>query len=290
MNFILERPRSSSVKSRVRAESVPNRLRQSATSFSRATPVWRPNGTIKRPKFVGSNAPPSNPKVTHEPPWYPNSVVSKKTNFRALDPTSKPLPKKSEPVWRPSSKVITQKPPKYFEPTVKSETIETTKKTETEPVSKPKKLKNSSKVASINPELKERIAKAESKVKSAWGPASASQESKPPVPRPLKKAAEPVPPKPRVKTVSSKPTVPAKKVELAPPTNIDTGRSSLANVPVKPMFQSTPKNQSFIDNDADDLFEKESQLSDDSKKEEIIHRPPQIEKTPPKLRMYYDIF
>ncbi|CAF4344358.1 unnamed protein product, partial [Rotaria sordida] len=58
------------------------------------------------------------------------------------------------------------------------------------------------------------------------------------------------------------------------------------NIPRKPMFQSTPKNQSIADDDeasVENLFENESQISESSKKQVIPHPPPQIEKTPTKL-------
>jgi hypothetical protein len=50
------------------------------------------------------------------------------------------------------------------------------------------------------------------------------------------------------------------------------------------MFQSTPRNQSINEN-ANDLFDNESEISQLKKKPEIPHPPPQIEKTPTKLRM-----
>ncbi|CAF1200101.1 unnamed protein product [Rotaria sp. Silwood1] len=283
-----ERPRSSSVNPRVRPDSAPNPLRQSAISFSKTAPVWRPNGSIKPTKFIGSHAPPSILKPPpHEAPWNPAGVASKTQRIRAFDPVSKALPSKTpESVWRPSSKSLNDKRPKYFEPTVKPELIVPINKS-TEPVLKSKKLKTHKKVSSADPTLKTRIAKAESKVKSAWEATATVKEPKPPIPRPVKKTATTttIPVKPKVKDVPSQPSVPVKKIVSAPPTTTDTGRSSLNNISRKPMYQSTPKNQSMADEDdgsVADLFENESQVSEVSKKQVIPHPPPQIEKTPTK--------
>ncbi|CAF3685343.1 unnamed protein product [Rotaria sp. Silwood1] len=283
-----ERPRSSSVNPRVRPDSAPNPLRQSAISFSKTAPVWRPNGSIKPTKFIGSHAPPSILKPPpHEAPWNPAGVASKTQRIRAFDPVSKALPPKTpESVWRPSSKSLNDKRPKYFEPTVKPELIVPINKS-TEPVLKSKKLKTHKKVSSADPTLKTRIAKAESKVKSAWEATATVKEPKPPIPRSVKKTATTttIPVKPKVKDVPSQPSVPVKKIVSAPPTTTDTGRSSLNNISRKPMYQSTPKNQSMADEDdgsVADLFENESQVSEVSKKQVIPHPPPQIEKTPTK--------
>jgi hypothetical protein len=162
---------------------------------------------------------------------------------------------------------------------------------ETEPVLQKKTIKNQTKISSANPKLKTRIANAESKVKTAWQSTTTVKEPKPPIPRPVQKTTTTttIPPKTTVKSVPSQPIVPVKKVVPAPPTTTDTGRSSLNGIPTKPMFQSTPRNQSIVDgndNSVADLFENESQISQRPKKQEIPHPPPQIEKTPTKLRMY----
>jgi hypothetical protein len=280
-DFSRQRPRSSSVKSHLYPDRTPNPLRRSAVSFSNTAPVWRPNGTIKHPKFIGSNAPPSKPKPKpQEPTWNPAGTANKAKPFRAFDPVSKSLPTKSpEPVWKPSSKTIGKKPLKYFEPTMKPELIVPFQK-ETVPVLQ----KKPTRIFNADSKLKTRIAKAESKVKSAWEPTTTDPESKPPVvPRPMKKTINP--PKPKVKSLPSRSTVPVKKPVPAPPITTDTGRSSLNDVPTKPLFESTPRNQS-INEDPDDLFENESKISEPSKKPEIPHPPPQIEITPTKLRMF----
>ncbi|CAF1171421.1 unnamed protein product [Rotaria sordida] len=314
-----ERPRSSSVNFRIRPDSAPIPLRQSDIYFSSTAPTWRPNGSIKRPKFIGSHAPPSKLKPPpHEPPWHPASVANKTKPIRAFDPTSKPRAKTPEPIWQPSSKSVTDKPmkyfeptskppppkphesvwrpssksstdkpPKYFEPTIKPELIASINR-ERAPVLPNKKIKTHKKIPSADRALKRRVAKAESKVKSAWDGTAPIKEPKPPIPRPVKKTTTTttVPRKIQAKAVPSQSVVPDKKIVPEPLTATDTGRSSLNNIPRKPMFQSTPKNQSIADDDeasVENLFENESQISESSKKQVIPHPPPQIEKTPTKL-------
>ncbi|CAF3090106.1 unnamed protein product [Rotaria sp. Silwood2] len=317
-----ERPRSSSVNPRVRLDSAPNPLRQSAISFSNTAPVWRPGGSIKHSKFMGSHAPPSIPKPSlHEPPWNPAGVANKTKRIRAFDPTNKPPRTKTpEPVWRPSFKSLKDKPPKYFEPTIKSELIVPSKKekepvwrpsskslndkppkyfeptlkpeltasikTEKESVLQSKKIKTHKKIPSADPTLRRRVTKAESKVKSAWDATATVKEPKPPISHPVKKTTTTIPLKTKVKAVPSQPIVPVKQIVSTLPTTTDTGRSSLNDVATKPMFQSTPKNQSIVDENDEsvaDLFDNESQISEASKKQVIPHPPPQIEKTPTKL-------
>jgi hypothetical protein len=76
----------------------------------------------------------------------------------------------------------------------------------------------------------------------------------------------------------------------------NTGRSSLNNEPIKPVFESTPRNEN--NDSVDDLFENELHTSEQSKKQELPHPPPPIEKTPTpqqprksatELRMFYFI-
>lgn len=300
MNFILVRPRSTSVQSRYRyrPDSAPNRLRQSTTSFASIGPRWRPNGSIKRPKFIGSNAPPTQPKPPpREPLWKPSGTPAKTKTLRAFDPVSKSLPPKpDEPIWRPPPKTFSKKPPKYFEPTLKPE-LTAPIRAQTEPVFQKRPIKNQSVVRSGDPKLKKRIATAESKVKSAWEqPTTTVKEPRPSiVPRPIQKpiTTKTLPPKPKVKSVPFQPIVPFKNTNPPPPIAADTGRSSLNDVPTKPLFQSTPRNQSIVGDDddyVDDLFENESQVIESPKKPVIPHPPPRIEKTPTKLRMYYIVF
>jgi len=262
----------------LRPDSAPNPLRQSTISFSNTPPVWRPSGTIKHRKFIGSHAPPSKPKPRPpEATWNPAGVATKTKHFRAFDPVSKSLPAKpQEPVWNPPSKNSSKKHPRYFEPTLKPELT-------TVPVLQKKTIKTQSKIQGADPKLKTRIANVESKVKSVWEPTTTLQEAKPPmVPRSIKPATTTT--KPKIKSVPSQPIVPVKNTLPPPPMSTDTGRSSLNDVPTKPMFQSTPRNQS-INEDADNLFDNESEISQPKKEPEIPHPPPQIEKTPPKLRM-----
>jgi hypothetical protein len=275
------------VKSRIRPDSAPNPLRKSAVSFSSTAPAWLPSGTIKRPKFIGSHAPPSKPKPPpSEPRW--NPVGTKKTkHFRAFDPVSRSVPTKpAEPVWNPPSKKHPAKHPRYFEPTLKPE-LTGPIRTQTEPVLRKQPSKSEKKKLSGDPKLKTRIANAESKVKSTWESTTTVSQPKPPiVPRPDKKITTVIPSKTNVKSVRPEPIVPVKKVVPTPPIDTDTGRSSLNDVPKKPMFESTPRNQSIDKDYADDSFEHESQTIEPPKKQVIPHPPPQIEKTPPKPRMY----
>jgi hypothetical protein len=118
------------------------------------------------------------------------------------------------------------------------------------------------------------------------------KESKPPIPRPVKKQTT-IPPKTKAQSIPSKTIVPSvKKAIPAPSARTDTGRSSLNDVPTKPMFQSTPMNQSVVDeneNSVNNLFGNDSEV-EHPKKQEIPHPPPRVEKTPPKLRMNLILF
>ena len=194
---------------------------------------------LNDPKFIGSNAPPSKPKPRRpEPTWNPAGTASKVKSFRAFDPTGIVEAKPHEPVWHPPSVNRPPKPPKYFEPTMKPELVVPIRK-ETTTV-----LNKKPRVQSADPKLKTRIAKAESKVKSAWEQPTATtivQKPKPPI-------APGVVQKPKVKPA------PVKKFVRPAPVPIDTGRSSLKDVPTKPMFESTPRDQSLVDEDPDDLF------------------------------------
>ncbi|CAF4342496.1 unnamed protein product [Rotaria sp. Silwood2] len=176
-------------------------------------------------------------------------------------------------------------PPKYFEPTLKPE-LTASIKTEKESVLQSKKIKTHKKIPSADPTLRRRVTKAESKVKSAWDATATVKEPKPPISHPVKKTTTTIPLKTKVKAVPSQPIVPVKQIVSTLPTTTDTGRSSLNDVATKPMFQSTPKNQSIVDENDEsvaDLFDNESQISEASKKQVIPHPPPQIEKTPTKL-------
>jgi hypothetical protein len=113
------------------------------------------------------------------------------------------------------------------------------------------------------------------------------KEPKPPIPYPVKKATVTTPPKSKVKSVPSELAAVTKKVVTAPPqpaTTTNTDRSSLNDVSRKPMFESTPRNQNFVDENDDsvnDLFENESQTSERLKKQESPRLPPRVEKMPP---------
>ncbi|UJR08182.1 hypothetical protein I4U23_012455 [Adineta vaga] len=268
-----ERPRSSSLKSRFRHDTSPNLLRCSASSFSVTAPVWRPNGSIKHPKFMGSNAPPTQPKPTREPAWKPGGVPKTKP-FRAFDPNSKVVPTQiHEPVWHPPSLESKRKNPKYFEPTVKSE-FTAPIRSKTEPIVWKKTTKQ---IPSGDPKLKTRIATAESKVKSAWENSAATIKPRPPIPRPVKPTPTNAPITTKVKSAPSRPISSVKKVVPVPATNTDTGRSSIVDVPPQPLFQSTPRTQSVAE---DDLIE--GVFGDDSKITVLPKEPPEsaIKTTP----------
>jgi hypothetical protein len=266
------RPRSSSVKSRVH---------RSTDFFSNTAPVWRPSGSIKNPKFIGSNAPPSKLKSSPEPVWNPGGSTKTK-QFRAVDPSSLRQRKHHEPVWHPPSKAE-PKPPKYFEPNLKPELMAPVPQQTTYLVRK------KSTIRSGDPKLKSRIANAESKVENKWSepPATRTKPKLPIAPRPTTTTTttltKPAKPKPK--------PAPIKKVVPLPPApiNTDTGRSSLNDVPSKPLFQSTPRNQS-INHDIDDLFETESQASEPAQKPTISHPPPHAEITPTKTRIFSILF
>jgi hypothetical protein len=192
-----------------------------------------------------------------------------------------------EPVWKPASKESSKKIPRYFEPTLKPELIVPITQ-QTAPLLQRKTIPIEKRISTADPKLKTRIAKAESKVKSVWEPTTTDKEPKPPIPRAVKKATTVIPPKLKVKPIPSQPTAPIKKIIPAPPTTTNTGRSSLNDVPTKPLFQSTPLNQSVVDegDDPDDMFGNESQVSEPLKKPEVPRPPFLTGKTPTELRMY----
>jgi hypothetical protein len=185
-----------------------------------------------------------------------------------------------------------------LEPTLRSEYDASTGKriidgTESEPVTQQKTLSNRTKLRSGDPKLKKPITNGENNIKSAWEPTvsgltrSTVKEPKPPVPHPVKKpTTTTTPPKSEMKSVPSEPTTPIKKVITAPPqpsTTTNTDRNLLNNVPRKPMFESTPRNQSIADksNDSvDNLFDNESPTPEQPKKQELPRPPPQVERKP----------
>jgi len=263
--LILERPSSSSrhrspyVSSRNRSNSAQlntsDPYRESNASFSNTKPVWRPNG---------AHAPPSKPKSSsREASWKPTGIANKTKHIRALKP-------------------------EYDVSTTEKRII--IDGTESEPIPQRKILPNRTKIRNGDSKLKKRIANAESKVKSAWEPTitglsqSTTKEAKPPIPRLVQQQTTITTP-PKIKSVPSEPATPIKKVVTAPPqlptTNTNTDRSSLNDIPTKPIFESTPRNQSIVDENDDsaaDLFGNESRTSEQSKKQELPRRPPQVEK------------
>ena len=283
MCFIVERPRSSSVNSRFRRDNAPNNLRHSSSAFSVTAPVWRPNGAVKHAKFVGSNDPPSPPKPQpHERTWKPTNIASKTKPFRAFDPTTKAAPRKTNgPIWHPPKKERAEKPLRYFEPTLKPE-YTGPGWAQTEPIAPRTTTKAANKVSRTDPQLKARIANAESKVKSAWGGGTATSKPRPPLPHPTTT----LPAKPKAKPTPSQRPKSVGKVVPAPAAAVDTGRSSVAGVPTHPLGHSTPRDRSIVgkgdDDVIDDIFGDQSQISVLPKKPAIPTPPRPIEKTPPK--------
>lgn len=208
-----------------------DQFHESNDSYSNTTPVWRSNGTNKRPKFIDS---PSSKRHT----------------------------------WHPPSKNTSDRPPKYFEPN-QSSGEHIIDEAESEPIPQRKASSDRVTIRSDDPKFKKRIANAESKVKSAWEPSVTSLTRS--------NVKDFKPPKSKVKSDPSEPTAPTKKVPPTPTTATNTGRSSINDVPSKPIFESTPRNEN--DESADDLFEKESQTSEPSKKTELPRRPPPKEET-----------
>ena len=191
------------------------------------------------------------------------------------------------PTWRPSSKAISSTTLKYFEPSLKPELLTSTKK-DVKPSLQRKQVKKQKRTTSADPKLKARIAKAESKVKSAWETTTNVKSS---IPRSIDQTSKSLPLKSKVKSRSSPPIVSTQKVE--PMTAIDTGRSTLNNVSEKPMFQSTPKDQS-INNDVNgnviDLFDHESEISAELQEQSIVHALSQEEKTAINRCIYSFVF
>lgn len=233
----------------LKANKKPERRRR---SFSASAPVWRPNGSIKPPKFIGSNGPLSKPKpARREPVWNPTGSIPKAKPFHSFEPTSTVSQSKAhEPVWHPPSANPTRKPTKYFEPTSKIEAEKPIKKEFST------KIKTKTRVQSANPQLKARVASATSKIDSAWKEPPSKKTRKPPI--------APPPPVPKQKP----------KPKPKPPANrkvIDTGRNSMNYGP----GQSTPKPKSFQDSDEEvsALFGRESPIP-----KPAVNK----EKTPPK--------
>jgi hypothetical protein len=259
---------------RARRDSSSQAARRPKFTFSSAGPEWRPTGSVKRSKFIGSNDPPSETRPPRpERTWNPAGSVNKTKPIRAFDPVRKPsLVKSQENLWKPSSKTASEKVPRYFEPTLKPEL------TAPLPLAPRKTMKNTKRVPSADPKIKTRIAQAESKVKSAWQPSA--NDPKPPVARPTQRPATTIPAKPLVKPVPRPPRAPVKKPVVTAPAIADTGRSSLNDVPTKPMFQSTPVNQSVVGDETDDLFENESDISVQPTKPPVPSTPPPRTKVP----------
>jgi hypothetical protein len=253
--------------SRARRDSAPNAVHRSAVSSSSTTPIWRPNGAIQQSKFIGSNAPPvKSSSIQHEPLWNPAFRTQKSKPIRAFDPTSKfSSTNMHEPVWHPSLKVPPEKPSKYFETVARSEPS-ASHTIERPSVSKRKVKKKPSIVSSTDPRLKERIAQAESKVKSAWQGTTLPPQA-PRAPSSMNKQSTQRPPsKLKVKPTVNQPVRQNFKPNPVPAVPVDTGRSSLNDVPTAPMFQSTPMNQSLANNEFDGSFANEFDMTTRSNK------------------------
>ncbi|UJR38095.1 hypothetical protein I4U23_030775 [Adineta vaga] len=197
--------------------------------------------------------------------------------------------KKHERVWRPPSKSTSDRPPKYFEPTLKSERDMPTRVRsaidgiESDQVSQRKTSSNQPHIRTSDPKFKRRIENAESKVKTAWEPTvtglsqSPVKESKPPTSHLIKQTTFVTPPKSHAKPVPSEPSTPVKKPITVPPqpsTTASTGRSSVNDLPIKPMFESTPRDQSIAEKNnesVEDLFQNESHISEPADRKHESH-------------------
>ncbi len=78
------------------------------------------------------------------------------------------------PVWQPSSKTISKKPPKYFAPTSNPDYDSSTRRRvndeiESEPMSQ-RKPSDRVQIRSSDPKLRKRIQNTESKIKPMWQP------------------------------------------------------------------------------------------------------------------------
>ncbi|CAF3438336.1 unnamed protein product [Rotaria sp. Silwood1] len=264
-----ERPSSSSryqsppVTSRNRPDSAPfyasDEHQESNASFSNTLPIRRPNSSIKQSEHIDSRIPSSKSKSSlHETSRNSTDVMHKTKHIRTYDPHNESSSSRTRrPIWHPSSKTVSGKPPKYFELSLKSEyDVPTGKRiideTESEPVSQRKTVSNRTKTRHEDSNLKKRNATVDNQVKSAWEP-----------------------------TVNglSKSTV----KEPKPSTTTNADQNSSHNESTKPMIEPTSKNQKTVDKHDESIqvsFENESTTSERSKNQDSSHPSPSIEKPP----------
>ncbi|CAF1104961.1 unnamed protein product [Rotaria sordida] len=257
------RYRSPSVTSGNRPDSAPfhvsDEYQESNASFSNTVPIRQQNGSIKQSKFIDSHIPSSKSKSSRQETSRNSAdVTHKRRHSRTYDPHNESSSSRTrKPIWHPPSKTISEKSPKYFEPTLKSKYDVPTGKhitdgTESEPISQRKTLSDRTKIRNGDSNLKKHITNADSKVKSAWEP-----------------------------TVDglSKSTV----KEPKPSTTTNTDQNSLHNESIKPTTKPISKNQSIVDKNDDnvqDSSENESTTSERSKNQDSSRPPPRIEKPP----------
>ncbi|CAF1016129.1 unnamed protein product [Adineta ricciae] len=211
-----------------------------------------------------------------------------------------PSSRTNQRVWRPSSKSTSNKPPKYFEPTPRSNRDIPTRvrsaidSAQSDPTSGQKGSSSQPEIRLHDPKFKRRIANAESKVKSAWEPtviglsSSTVKEANPPMPQSIKQTKVVTPPRSQTKPAPSEPSTPVKKFITVPPQPsiaASTAPSSVHDLPTKPIFESTPRNQSVAeknDQSTEDLLENESHISELPKEKQPSHPPTPLPEQPRK--------
>ncbi|CAF1174081.1 unnamed protein product [Didymodactylos carnosus] len=247
---------------------------RSAQVIREHEPTWNPTSKIITNKPVKYFDPRSDQIIReHEPTWNPTSKTVTNKPVKYFDPRSKPRSVKTYPTTMTkftggSQSELVQ--PQYISSTNKN-------------VPKPK-------VQGMDPKLKKRISSAESKVKSAWEPSATQTGVVKPLGERKKipeseDGSSPSKIQPRIKR--QPPSVTAKKTKpldvdigdekrLPKPTMVNTrnklidttnkptkdtrertntGWSSINDDPkalTKPIFQSTPINQSLVDQDLSD--------------------------------------
>ncbi|CAF3322271.1 unnamed protein product [Rotaria socialis] len=160
------------------------------------------------------------------------------------------------PEWHPPSRIVSERPPKYFKPSLKLESDMSTEKhhmdgAESEPVSQRETRSNRTKVRTGGEHLKKSAKNSENNAKSTWEPTVIGL-SKSPVEEPK------------------------------PPTNTTTDRHSLHNESTKPTVEIIPKSDRVIDENHSsprhDLSGNQSPTSQRKKNQDSSHSSPRVEK------------
>ncbi|CAF2126265.1 unnamed protein product [Rotaria magnacalcarata] len=160
------------------------------------------------------------------------------------------------PEWHPPSRIVSERPPKYFKHTLKPESDVPTEKhhmngAESEPVSQRETPSNRTKVRTGGEHLKKPVKNSENNAKSTWEPTVIGL---------------------------SKSTV----KEPKPSTNTTTDRHSLHNESTKPTVEIIPKTDRVIDENHSsprhDLSENQSPTSERKQNQDSSHSSPRVEK------------